>query len=213
MTLLRLFVTFLFALLSIFVVFIRFKALKRPARVVIVFLSSALSVGAFFFFRTFDVLRYVLFLNLFLTLVILSTDDIKTLSVSGWELGALFLSVMLLRQTLPIPVWQSGISVALGFLLLFVPFLATKKKGLGIGDVYAFTLLSLTLRPLEVFFCFFLSVLLALLFALLYFSIKKEKRPFPLLPFFSIAVFWVLPFSGKMAEMLGISEIYLLQFL
>lgn len=135
-----------------------------------------------------------LLLLLFIQLQQLSLEDLKYHKVFLWEV------LLLLPSSVLLIFFQSGLSYSiilpglLGFLLIFLPFLLSHKKGMGIADVIVFTILSFTLYGFEPIFLELFSAVLGLLGYFVFSQIlKKKENHLPYLPFIAFG-WWILIF-------------------
>lgn len=144
---------------------------------------------------------YIIILFLF----ILSTYDIKEFGIPK-TLTHIFLGVCLTVFIFTFDITKLYLPILIAITLIFMNIL---KKSFGLGDILIILGLGVLLRKEQFLIFFWLSILIALLFSLVWIIVKKvsiKKTKIPMLPFLSIA-FVISIIYGQ-----GVGE-YILKFL
>lgn len=193
-----------FAILMILFYQLIFKSLSiKPVAVILLFVTAT---GFLYHKQPFP--YNLVYLNLILSLSICSFQDMKDRYITARQAIFLGVSVVIVRILTDIPPVVNLISVVMGFLLLFVPYLLSRKKGLGIGDVIALTLLSVLFTPVGVTVIFLMTTVGALIYGGVKWVVKKEKSRIPLIPFMQLAVWLYLGLKWTILKWTGLSEMY-----
>jgi Flp pilus assembly protein protease CpaA len=176
---------------------------------------GAILLSAFFFllFRNLPLIVFIPFMAFYFNMALLSLEDIKKLSVPDWQIAAFGVSALTMRIFLPLPLVNNIISAAAGFLLLFIPYLVTRRKGIGIGDVLVFTGCALLLTLAETLIVFLFTGVSALIYAVLRYAILKKKDRIPLIPFIALSTVLTMGLRDYIIPLLGLSDLYNTQFL
>jgi prepilin signal peptidase PulO-like enzyme (type II secretory pathway) len=176
---------------------------------------GAFALSAFFFllFHNFPLILFIVLIGFYFNLVLLSLEDIKNLSVTDWQIAAFGVTALTARIFIPLPLVSNILSVAAGFLMFFIPYLITRKKGVGIGDVLVFTGCALLFTLTETILVFLFTGLTALIYAVLRYVFLKKKDRIPLIPFIALSTVLTMGLRDFIIPLLGLSDLYNMQFL
>ncbi|OHD54402.1 MAG: hypothetical protein A2Y33_04475 [Spirochaetes bacterium GWF1_51_8] len=175
--------------------------------------SIVISLCFYLLFRSMPILIYVCLTGFVFNLVLLSLEDMKNLSVTDWQIAVFGAIALLLRIFLPIPILATVISAAGGFLLFFVPYLVTRREGIGIGDVLVMTGVSLVTTPVETVLVFLFTAFSATIYGAIRYFVSGSRERIPLIPFIAGAAILVLGLRDFLIPLLGLRDLYNLQFL
>ncbi len=176
-------------------------------------LSHFLILSPILFFLTVLSLMSPISLPLKLTFLVLSVqlqqlsiEDIEHHEVSFIETLFIFPSVFALLFFQNRSLLSLLFPGLFGFTLIFLPFLLSRRKGLGVADVIIFSALSLTLSGFEPLLIELFSAISAILINLprFFFNNKKTDTQIPYLPFISFGWWLVLVIKTLFPEILTI---------
>ncbi len=167
----------------------------RINRITIIIFLMAFSTAFYYFYKFIPIQIFLLYWLLFIVLNFLSIYDIKFQAVSIFSIIIFLIPVILLRVLIVLPFISNLIAVISGLLFLLIPFIITKGRGLGLGDVAIFTGLSLLVMPHSVFIIGFLAAIFALCYGLIRLVVYKKKERIPFLPFMEAAFFIYIPMT------------------
>jgi Flp pilus assembly protein protease CpaA len=171
----------------------------------IVLLSLLFSVSFLFLYGKLPLHIFCLYGYFFSIMTLLSLEDFKEQSLREWQI-VLFLGLtILVRFFLEIPLFLNLISLLLGFLFLFIPYLFTRGKGMGLGDVIVFSAVSLLLKPADVLIVGSAAAFGGFLFGIFGSIRRKRFEPIPFVPFIQAALFFYLPFQTKIRVFFSLS--------
>ncbi len=165
------------------------------------------------FYQNYNHFQFIALLNLNITFFILDMQDYRDKYVLDWHFYILIGAILLVRLTVDADWKLNFISIAVAFLVLFIPYAVTKGKGLGIGDVIVFGLCGLLLTPVEVLPVFLLTTLTAALWGIGHYIVTRKKSAFALIPFIHIAMLIFLPLQKVFLHLLGLENVYMMQFI
>ncbi len=177
---------------------------KKPFIVLLVCLSHAILFC--FIYTGLPLNEYFLFAALFSILLQLSLEDFIEQKVSIIPVILLFTNIILILLFQNHSLLTAFLSGIIGLTTLLLPYLLTRGKGMGTGDIIVFAVVCLLIQPQEIFIMLFLASISAIVFYLFLRLSKmwsKDQPLIPLIPFFHIILFFYYPFREYGKNVLG----------
>jgi prepilin signal peptidase PulO-like enzyme (type II secretory pathway) len=187
----------LFFVLQNALYFLSFKKFN-PAGLVI---SIIISVLFYFLYQKFPVLMQVSLIFCFLALTWAGIKDFRERFVMDYHLAVIMAGALWVRFNMDYPLWLTGVSIGAGFMVLFAAWLYTKQKGIGLGDVLAFTIVSIMLDPAGVFAVLIITCILGIVYGGAQILVFKNKGAIPMVPFIGLGLFLYLPFRETISNL------------
>lgn len=179
-------------------------AAYRKRSVFPVALTAAVFTAFFFLYSWYSLPVYAALGALFLALVISSFYDSSRQYLLTAHLICIFLACVIVRLLLNLSILSSLLSVACGFLSLFIPYVLSRKKWLGRADIIVFTSLCLTVEPLSVPFLLLTASLSGLILYGTSLISGKKTGKIAFVPLLSLSLFLVYPFQHLIMEALSL---------
>jgi hypothetical protein len=170
--------------------YLTFKKFSRAELVV----STLLTVLFYFLYQKYSLFIQLSLVFYFLALVWAGLKDYRDRFVMDYHLAVMLAGAVWARFYLDYSILITAIAVVTGFAVLFAAYFITKKKGIGMGDVLAFAIISITLDPAGVFAVLIISCLLGIAYGLVQILVFKKKEAIPMVPFIGMGLFLYLPF-------------------
>lgn len=167
-----------------------------------VLLNAAVFTFFFWLYRFYSQPLFLLYGVLFTVSVIASFRDFFHKNLLTAHIVLIAVACAGVRYFLDIPPLDSVLSVSCGFLALFLPYLFSGKKWLGIGDIPVFASFCLVVEPYGVPLLLLISSVSGIL---CYWIMKWSGRPdkkIPFVPFLTLALFVYIPFEYRIAALL-----------
>lgn len=122
----------------------------------------------------------------------LSVSDFREKSVDSVRLFLFFIAVVLSRSFVTIPLWPNLLSVLTAVSFLGIPFLMTRGKAMGAGDVIVFSLTAVLMNPFETLIAGTMAAVLGSAYGI---GTGRDKR-IPFIPFLQ-AGFYMIKILGN----------------
>lgn len=128
---------------------------------------------------------------------IASRSDILTQTIHPAELVLTASAAVLTRTMVPMPLLSSPVSVALVLAALGIPWLLTRGRWLGSGDVLFTAALAVVLEPVGVPFVLLGAALSGFVAAAIRRITGRRAAPLPFIPLISLSFFFYYPFQDR----------------
>lgn len=175
---------------------------KIPTKLLIIELFSLIGF-VIIFTSSYQIVTQIILSLIFCTNLIISIHDKEVLAVKNSDITLNTVLCLILGLNLYGNI--NILSAIIGFLLFYIVYILSQKKGVGIGDAYLLFGYGLALDIETTILCFFLAFWIAslyLLIQILLFGIKNIQKAIPMAPFLSLSFFICLKYGKFLIQLI-----------